>query len=230
MLIVYPNRTSRLWGDELRYSLRALDRYYVGEVDLLIIGDIPKWLTGAEVITTSHLDTTEQTNGRNVEMLCNMHSGDFIWFNDDIYLLDFCSVNTFKAGCVVQNLRDVKNRLYNRWGKLLWHTNDLLRHRSASTFNYESHSPYLFNARIMREVARQYPIFDGRALMATSYYNTHEPEKIRDCSVRLGIYKQGQPVMQRPCHKWLNHSDRGFSKNVVEFLQNKFPKKSRWER
>jgi len=229
MLIVYPNKTSAEWGDELRYSLRSLECYMSDDIELLIIGDIPHWLTGADTLKLNRCGTPEQTTGYYMKVLCDMYDGDFIWINDDIYLLDFCTKQTFETPLVVQNLNDIKRRKTNRWGKLLWNTYDILKHNSLPCLNYESHSPYLFNTKKMKTLAEKYPIFDGLALMATSYYNTYQPEKHMDCGIRLGIYKQGQHVILNSNYKWLNHSNRGFSYNVINFLKNKFNNKSRWE-
>jgi hypothetical protein len=233
MLFVYHNKTSALWGDELLYSIRSVCKYYRGKVDLLVIGDIPRWLTGAGCVSASHFGSPEETTGRNYRLICDMidHRDDIVIMNDDIYLVNEVTRDTLTAPCVLHDLAEVSvdRRLSSRWGRLLWATYDRCVELGVSTYNYESHSPYLINVGRLQSCADKFDLFDGRNLLATSYYNYHKPVASVSCSRRFGVYKAGRPVKLSGYHRWLNHSDGGFTRDLAALIRSMYPDKCKFE-
>lgn len=75
------------YGEELRFSLRSIERH-LPEVEVVVIGDQPEWLTGVTHITFDQSQGSKYENSTAIMRMAVERFERFVWTNDDIFFLD----------------------------------------------------------------------------------------------------------------------------------------------
>lgn len=229
MDLIIPLKKS-VWEEEIRFSLRSWDKYYSDSINLVIIGDWkPDWFKGNFIHLTGSKSTTEENLG-NVLRFILKETNQFIWSNDDIYLLRELGLSDIKKPLYLQDLKSVKVRLNNRWGKLLWKTADDLVSDGLTIYNGECHTPYYYETDLIKEIFDDYQIDLGKGLLRTAYLNNFyefsEMFKMQD--FKLGFYSAIFSDFKNEYY-YLNHDDKGLTPQLKNKLKELYPYKSRWE-
>lgn len=225
--VVIPLTRSK-WGEEILYSVRSWYENFNGDFRLHIVGDYkPRWINSD--INFKYIDQCEGTTEENLSMAwkwCIDEFEDFIWTNDDIYLLNPVTPEDIKKPLYLQDLSKVKSRLNNRWGRLLWKTVDKLSENNQTIYNGECHTPYYYNSENVNKIFREYGIHNGTGLLRTAYIN--EFYDISDM-FKVQQYKAGFYYKEDKCMipkiesmTYLNHDDRGLSVELKEYIETKF--------
>ncbi len=247
--VVYPLIKSK-WGEEIKYSLRSLERFAEMDCRVIIYSDyIPEWLdtNAVELVRIpkfKHMSPgtgTQFNQGLIFQMLIDRPDvEDFVFFNDDIYLLQ--PIFTFNQVYMLKGtLNRAMPKLSNAWYTLLHETRIDLDNRGHSSFNYETHLPYPVNCNKLRLHPE---VLKGQQLMATAYYN-YRGVGAKPLASSVKISYMGEPavngnsraedIYQRyadqfgnPKYKFFNHNDAGLplAKYILPLL---FPNKSRFE-
>lgn len=146
---------------------------------------------------------------------------------------------------VLEDLRQVK-RTSSLWKDSLWRTNDTLVRLGYATLNFECHVPKPFTRKQLWEAycdLQDYVSEDRYfgLLMATAVYNhalkqgsLEEPVWLNVENRHVGFYKQPPPLdeVQRRCEgkTFMNFDDKAWGPGIIEFLRERFPAKSKFER
>lgn len=230
MVFVYPYIRST-WGEELRYSLRSLEKYYRGDFEVCIIGETHPWIQNVAHIEwdDDRSRTSEQNHGPKLKWSLEQYKR-FIWINDDCYLLRRMDHRAFSYPRIVEDLEKTTKRGRSRWQKLLWATFDRCKDLGYTGFNAETHAPYYYESEALQATLKTFKIEQGIHLAHTAYFNMYpdgrEPYVMDDL---VGIYdtKGSWPITRKSL--FLNHDDRALSgmKSVLPLL---FPHPSRFEK
>lgn len=87
---VYPLGSGSRWeDDELRYSIRSMEKYYPNLGDVYVIGEKPAWYRGKHIPFEEKWKRTENVF-RKQRLISSMPglSENYVWMNDDIFLLE----------------------------------------------------------------------------------------------------------------------------------------------
>lgn len=153
MNIVIPLGSGSPWQDgELRYCLRGVEKYLNGIDDLIIVGRCPDWLKGV-----IHIPCKDNPDGsfrdRNIYNKVRVaiesgHAGtDFLFFNDDHFLLHDFDANVFpyhyqhSLTSYAQSLKT--SSLYRN---TLTNTLNLLVGRNQPEKHFDIHAPIIYNS------------------------------------------------------------------------------------
>lgn len=157
--------------EELRYSLRSLDRHAPWIRKVWIFGDRPAWLTDDKSIAEHVPHDFIARLGhwkvpiRNHFLLVFLGSlipelsSEFLFFCDDFVLLhsveqaDLCRVR------VLEDMSQVKVRGTGLWKESLWRTYDLLKRLGYGGLNFEVHVPQFTTRRQMFEAYCEFKDF-----------------------------------------------------------------------
>ncbi len=232
--VVIPLIKSR-WEKEILYSLRSWEKNFQTDFKIHIVGNHkPTWL-GNDV----HFEHIEQTGTNTEENLasarkwCMDNFDEFIWSNDDVYLLKPITLEEIKSPLYLQDLRTVRSRLNNRWGRLLWKTADELVKNGETIYNNECHTPYYYESDKMSQVFEEYEIHTGKGLLRTAYVNTfYDFDSMKKLSERkVGFYspQDGPRVIEIPNKLYLNHDDRGLTEALKSKIDMMFSESSVFE-
>lgn len=169
MDVVYPlkNMTENDYV-ELRYSLRSLKN--VKHDRVIIVGGMPDWIDNVIHLTEYDVHSLKGSNSlRKIMTTFDIVSDDFIYMNDDFFLLKPQEIKYFHQGNFRQNV-ELKAPLldYSRYWQGM--------HRTAILFDepldYEIHYPFIFNKNNFLKLIRKYDMtkaYSLRSLYGNEY-------------------------------------------------------------
>ena len=182
--IIKPNEK----GDELRYSLRSIDKHYPNH-KVWIVGYKPSWVQNVQYLPTKQTGTKWSNSTNNVISICNCPeiSEDFILMNDDFFCInptmsleDIIDSNFGLLDDVVYRYRNLKSG----WARGFKYINELMQNLNIKgpLYSYEAHLPLKINKKKFLEVI-SFP--EVQKFMQTSkvlhkrtlYKNYDKPEK-----------------------------------------------------
>jgi hypothetical protein len=147
MDIVYPLGKGTTWdNNEIRYSLRSVEKFLSGVENVWVVGEKPSWLKN--VIHLPFPDITGVPWRNTMAKLLHVCkqadlSDEFLYMNDDFFLHDYFDIETFPylyrgnlpAGRRVSRLAAL-NRKEN--------TTEILKQMRITTLDYDMHAPFRF--------------------------------------------------------------------------------------
>lgn len=229
MDVVYILGNGSRWKDnEIRYSLRSIEKHLTGFDKVFIVGSKPDFLQG--VIHLPAEDCYPQDELRrnyNIQakvcMACNCElvSKDFVFFNDDHFMLEDMHVNEIKywndGGWDAPILR--ANVAYKR---------TLHNTKPFSNLHYDIHTPIVYNKE--RFLDRMAKVNWSKEYAIKSLYCGFdtEGEFMDDLKVnaRLTVAQWEKLVVGRA---FFSIGDGALCPEFYEFMQKTFPDKSKYE-
>lgn len=225
--------SSNYSGEELRYSLRSLVN--VPHDNVFIVGGCPAWVKGIIHIPATQSGTKYKNTTNNLKVACNdtRLSDDFIYFNDDFFVLR--PIKDPKKELNLYN--DTVNKQYD--GLYAKHhaetpymvgireTRDLIRALGkADPLSYELHAPFVFNKdnfikMFAIEGVDKINCLHKRTLYGNLYYTGGKNQK------DVKIFAKDK-FDTSALDKFLSCSNDGWPK-VRVYLQSKFPEKCQYE-
>lgn len=191
MDIVYPLGVSSIWDDnELRYSLRSVEKYVQGYNNIWIIGEKPSFLKNINHIPFEDQAQNKEANiCRKILRACDEPSisDDFLFFNDDHFILKPFVANQlpyyYKGDLVTMaNLprRGLYFRAIRRTVRELQRYNYPVRH-------FDTHTPIIYNKQKFKQVMSQYDweVPCGMVIKST-YCNSLRIEGIPEPDCKIG--------------------------------------------
>lgn len=250
--VYYPYWEGGARWEELRYSLRSLERHLKADYEVVIVGDKPAWLTNVTHIpyerNNSEVGSALKNTLRMMLLLLDWLEAtgeDDAWFlrmYDDVYFLKDRSEEDLR---VTRLVRDAGEALQIASGGMVWRrqvteTIVALRERGYEGYLTESHCPELFAADKMRFVYSAFGLPERELLTSTLYYNLFPHERMMmDKKVERALfygsetaYSFGPGMVERKCADkvFLNHNDQGLDGEVKGFLERRFGERSRFEK
>lgn len=224
--VVYPFIKSK-W-DEIRYSLRSLEEHFEGEIKPFLISNyMPEWMHNinhikSERYANPYLDTAAKLE------LCINELDDFIWMNDDTFLLKSTSLADIKTPRALSTFPNY--RAPTPWMARIQKALAQLEKKfpQQKFYNYGTHAPYYYESKKLKKLARTFPIFTGDTSIELLYFNTFtdcEPSFLEEV-LRITT---DQVYRVKETHRYINCNDRGLTDNLKNYLQKRFSKPSKYE-
>lgn len=241
--IVYVLGTGSKWlNNELRFSLRALEKYGINVGKIFIVGSKPSYITN-DVI---HIPATDPFKpelnadgniAHKVLIACDdpRLSDNFLFINDDHILLKPVAIQNippFNRGDMWG--WDESQFIQNHWRKRLKRTCDILHERGYTTYDYDCHTPILFNKLKFIEAISLFPIGKGAGLTMKSLYGNvvygHNGVKLTDQKKTVFRFMDQKSISERlaPCG-FMSFNDQGLNTDLKIWLYKRFPRKSQFE-
>ncbi len=243
--IVYPYVDKFAQWEELKYSLRSLEKNFRGvKFRVWVVGDKPKWMSNevnvipATLIPGSNppLDITNKMS----LVIENKEIGeDFIWMNDDIYFINKVVLEDIKILKHQGDMSRLKIRENTLYRKNKIKTLKLLKKEKCTTWDYSTHLPFIYNKEKLKALIEKFNLKKEAYLISSLYNNYYNKDMIplelnheRD-NIKVGIYRKDPNIDRLPeflkRKKMFNHSQTGFSDIVKQTLKSLFPDKSKFE-
>jgi len=241
-IVCYPWLQNGKWGEELKYSIRSLEKYLEGRYRIWMFINlghpIPHWIKGVEVHNENwqreKAKGCKQINKARQLYVANRTRLPFVWMNDDIYLLKPSTLLDLKQNYVT-SLNEIDKWDKNRrrsWYFTLELTDRLLKRKGIQTsYCADTHCPYVYEPSLYRnmiDVAGYAQQFASQ----TFYYNLYldgTPPMV-DHEVKAGFYGPAKPFEIRDSHRYFNHNDAALVPEMIDFLKARFPDQSRFEK
>lgn len=228
MNVVYAlGKGSVLRDFELRMSLRSVEKYLSGYGEVWIIGERPEWLQNINHKPLSDISKISDFNiMRKIQVACQTAeiSDDFIFFNDDHYLLQPFEAATFPYFHEGSLDAYVANRQKDSYGKRAANTLKFLKDNKLPTKHFDSHMPIIYNKEL----------FLKHVVNAVDWAN-------KDGFIIKSLYANALNIEgEEAKYNKINHPPAGEFKvfssfphmkaSVTRFLQEQFPKMSKFEK
>lgn len=229
--IIYPYIKSK-WGEELKYSLRSLEENFTEPYEVWIMGDLPDYIHGVTHIPTYNKNFVQVNKCRLFDLAQSFpEEEDFIWMNDDFYLLKPMDREVIGQYFYLSNVANLKTRGKTRWHQTFFTTMDFCKELGFTQFNFECHIPMLFNVQKLLLTFERFEELHKWAIIS-AYRNMHMDYKKL---TQLGRKKVGfySPKTNFRVHReslFMNHDDKGLLPEVKKYLKDRFPVPSRYEK
>jgi len=225
MDVVYPlkNMTDNDYV-ELKYSLRSLANIKHDRV--IVVGGKPDWIDNIIHINEYDVHSLKGSNSlRKILATFNIVSDDFIYMNDDFFLLKPQEIKHFHQGNFKENVERKAPLLnYSRYWQGM--------HRTAILFDepldYELHYPFVFNKEKFIAMTRKYDMNNAYALRSLygNEYNVggefRKDRKVYDLDNFKSAFKDDF---------FVSSSDQlPVDEAFVKVLDDYFPEKSPYEK
>lgn len=239
-ILYYIGTGSRWNNNELRYSLRSLERYGQGIGRIFIVGTKPDFVNDRVAflpftdVSRSFFNSVAKINAAIDDFIGQM-TDEILIMMDDVFLC--APVNLSEYGYFFKN-DHLETKRPNAWGNNINDTGELLRGLGFADRDFEQHAPFLVDLakwQCLREVfSFSNKVRDGLAWRSI-YANVHavEAERMADCKIRArhlqdrGAAAVSEIIAGRHC---FSIDDSAPAAGVADWLKAEFPTKSQWER
>ena len=232
--IVYPIKKTNL-NEELRYSLRSLINIPHNKV--FIIGDLPEFVNEEEVyyIPSPKLESRYKTTTNHLKLaiLKDNISKDFIWMNDDFFILKSITkkdllLNRGLLRDQVASYHKYHNPL-TKFDKLIENATLELKHLGfTNPISFELHCPIIINKENFKVIEDKINS-DALHCCKRSVYGNYfmrDSKPIEDVKVLSNHIFKEDIQGKLP---FISVSECCFNK-VKPFLEKKFPNKCKYEK
>lgn len=240
--VVYVLGTGSKWNDnEIRFSLRSLEKNLKGFRNVFVVGAYPDFLQN--VIHIEAEDIFDQAINADGNIITKVLAAcaderladDFLFINDDHLVLlsmEVSQVPAFHKG----NMLDYKPQYWelNYWRKRLHRTMETLFIKGLPAFHYDCHTPILFNKTRFVEIMSGFDYAEGIGLTMKSLYgnSVYAESGVLLTDQKKTIFKNYtlQELNERlgAC-QFMSFNDQGLNKPLMYWLWKMFPEKSEFE-
>jgi len=237
--VVYPLSDKSRWSNnELRYSLRSLEKNFPDLGRVFVVGCKPAWLTG--VVHIAMEDVHKHNKDANLidKVLTACQSGlsdQFVFMSDDQIFLTPTRFSDMKP----LHYGDLKTKPDSFWGGGSWKnrlkaTRDTLDANSLSTLNYESHCPTPYDRLRFVEAAGRFPYRDGNGFTINTLICNTASVVGEPVGAKKATYESAEKDADKirrsfKGKQYLGYSDDGLTDAFKSVLQEAFPTPSRFE-
>lgn len=227
---------SQCWNQELKYSLRSLDKYCLDVVNVYIAGICPDFIDKYKVIWCDIQDVSNprfnhwwkvsNTFKKHPEM-----SKEVVLMYDDIFFTKKTELTTYPY--YYSGILKAVNK-ENRYHLAKEKSHQFLNAIGESVLDFENHCPIRYNRYKFRKME---DIFNGlkddlvglsvRSVYANMFANRKEMVQQEDLKIRQPVVNLEQVIKNRNC---FSISADMFYGEVCEWLKKEFPERSRWEK
>lgn len=225
--VVYPLGNGSRWkNNELRYSLRSIEKYLSGFRNVYIIGEKPSFLQN--VIHIPYPDK-HQIPDRNIMekvlQACNHPyvSDPFIFFNDDHYLLSPFQADQFPYYYEGTLKQKQEKRGLDGYGLRLKNTYEYLKSKNLPILCYDIHTPILYRKQAFIDHVASVPWDTTKHgfVLKSLYANAIKAEgvELKDLKLSYAPPPKTKIMSSRPEVKI----------QLQRFFKEQFPKMSKFE-
>lgn len=239
--LVYVLGSGSAWNNnEIRISLRSVEKNLKGVGKIYVVGDNPGFFTGKVI----HIDYPDPLGGINADGNMTLKilracreknlSDDFLLMNDDFI------INQSMTASEIPWLHkgDMKDRPEKFWKKELYRfrlhrTFKILQQKGLSTIQYDYHAPMLLNKHEFPKVMEQFNYQEDIGYTFRSLYgNFMKLPAFPLSGEKVTIYKHyaSEELIERIKNiPFVGYNDRGLNNAFKWWMVKHFPEKSKYE-
>jgi hypothetical protein len=240
--VVYVLGTGSRWNDnEIRFSLRSIEKNLRNFRNVYIVGHCPEFLQNVIHIKSRDVfDPGKNADGniiKKVLLACKEKglSDDFLFINDDHLVLkpiQVSKVPSFHKG----DMKDFPAEYWklNFWRSRLRRTFDALLLSKLSTLHFDCHTPILFNKLKFPEIISAFNYQDDIGYTMKSLYgNVMYPNAPLLTNQKRTVFRpftRAELSERFRGPQFLSFNDQGLNASLKWWLIEKFPAKSGFEK
>lgn len=172
---VWPYWHGGAQGDELRWSMRSVQKHYAGQASFLLIGDKPDWYTGPYLPQARVPKHTPNRGFR--DMLAKVRTmahhdataSQFCWMMDDIYFIKPFSLESLETPRA-DRWRPTGG---NGWQRRKHNTMRVLGERGYTMHDYATHLPHVVEKSKLAALFTDFELDQNTLLWEVLYGNVY---------------------------------------------------------
>lgn len=247
--IIYPNVEQFVQWEEMKYSLRSLEKNLIGvNFNMWIVGELPAWINPEEVnfIPVEYSGQTPRIDILHKHLAVINHADigeEYFWMNDDIYFVNKVMYADMCLPVVVNNLNDSIALLSPQtiWGRDNIRTLNLLKEEGLSTWNYGVHIPHRFEKSKLKFLIGKYNMLADPIVLTQIYYNywfkdwlpywdTVDLKNNQGFCINRENPNWENVKAQLKVKKYMNNAESGMTDELQVLIKKLFPAKSKFEK
>lgn len=239
--VVFPYCKEFAQGKELLYALRSWYKNCCFQANFVVNGDKEDWFSEEicfiECPRVSDNPSVDTYHKLKVALESDKVTDNFVWTNDDIYVLQPIDLSHIQLPKVIGLLDISKYRGFYR--ENMQRTIDCLNQLGAACQNYGTHTPVMFNkASWLGLIAKLDEQITQGMLYTSIYFNLQQPQVTavtldwRKDPFLLPVVSQNpstEVVKSLLPKMFLNNARSGYSPWLESFLDKEFPAKCLFE-
>lgn len=239
--VVYVLGKGSKWrNNEIRFSLRALEKNLKGIRKVWIVGEKPEFVKN--IIHIPHPDELGINNAdgniiRKVLRVCQEESlsENFLFINDD-HLIMKPVVASEIPPYRKMDMALLKDEYFqdNSWRGRLWRTKNILLKKGFTAFHFDCHVPIVFNKKLFPEVISRFDYEKDTGYTIKSLYgNVIHPDGPELKGQKVIVFRPYvlQDIKDRVRNRtFIAFNDAGLKVALKQWLYGQFPKPSKYEK
>ena len=203
--------------DALKYALRGIEKNFPHDV-VLITTEPPEWYKG-NILNKKDVSSRKQLN-----LICKLYEvkdEKFIYWNDDHFIIKpIEEIKTWYEGTITQALNKAGGRYFEAVRNTLEHFGDVKY--------YDIHTPAVFTREQVQRVFKL-EWSDKEFVIKTAALCQEEGEEMKDLKINRPISKEAIHELTKD-RIFFSTGPNGYKTQMVSYLNELFPHKSKWER
>lgn len=227
--ILYVVGNGSTWkNNELRYSIRSVVKHLKGYGNIVVVGTKPSWLNVKHIPANDSGRTANESVYLKIKKALPELSEDFLFFNDDYYLLKPHKADKFPFYYKETLEEFIKRRKTNdSYKKAVENTFNALN--GLPTLNFETHAPMLINKTKFQEVMSQYKWTTFGFVIKSLYANILKIKGTLEPDLKINYPFKVEELKAMTSERKFFSSDKLVPTNLKMFLQELYPTKSQFE-
>ena len=236
MDIIIPLGKSKIGFLDLKYVLRAIEKYASGYDEIIIIGEKPQWIQGVVHLPFEDHPRPEWKERNIYNKIVHAFSyenitDDVFFMNDDHLLLNEIDIENYpyyyKGSCYGSMLKNSSS-----YRKTMHHTKKLLERRGFEDINADIHTPIIFNKKEFLSTFEPEHWLTPWGYGVKSLYcafNRKPMTFMEDLKIHKKLSLQEIEALVEGRHM-VSCTDAPLKAGLGELLELRFPDKSSYER
>lgn len=233
---MFPLGVGSKWNNnELKYSLRSIEKHVSGVRNIYIIGHLPSFVKNVIYIPFEDTGKCKETNIYNkVVRACQEPdiSEDFLFFNDDHFILQDvvgAEFPIYHKGDLVTVVHRLKPG--NRYRRCVERTMRTLHALGYRTNNFDIHSPIIYNKSKFLYAMDRYDWTPKYTFVVKSLYaNTLGIDGVKEFDCKLNANMVAEEIYRYiNDKKFFSIGDKAVCDQMTLVLDSLYPTPSKWE-
>lgn len=231
MQFVWPYWHGGANGDEIRFSVRSVEKFFGGESRCTIIGDRPPWFSGHCISqkkvprTTRHRGFRDTLSKLWTAANSSEINSDFVWMMDDIYFLKPLSFEQISTPMA----EPFRNSCGNSWQALKTETAKVLEESGHTTHDYATHLPQHVEQEKIKSLFADFGLHDRVLIWEILYGNIYRENPVRTRPFLVRLYRPVGSSHEKifiAKSSVMNHIASVWNDDMRNFLIHMLPEKS----
>lgn len=233
-LLYILSNGSKFNNDELKYSLRTVEKHFKGVDNIVIVGERPDFIS--DEIKYHYIKEAEGNKeyciAKKILTACELGyvKGDFLFMNDDFFFTKEVDANDYPyyyKGCLSEEAPDPN---YNQ---SIINTYEYLKNNNKSTLHFDVHTPIIYNTDKfigLKEAWEKSKSHYFGMVVKSTYCNWYgiEGEIYEDAKIHeLLTASDFERIYNTNC---FSCSDLGWVHGIADYLEVMYPNPSKYEK
>lgn len=249
--VYYPYLESASRWEELRYSLRSLDKFLKEDYEVWIVGDLPDWIQNVKHIPHQKLGVSnagaiyDAVSKLKLYLDSNDSPEQFLRMYDDVYLIGARTAKQMQITRYLFTNMELNSGEFASggivWRDQVFRSTDAVVRLGYPGYMTETHCPEVFEKQKMRVIFEMFDPLENRLLTSTLYFNVFPYNfMLKDRKLeRVLFYGYENDFSTSPSPSdggeiegkyYLNHNDDGLDDGLKKFIEGMYPDKCRFEK